>query len=97
MTDFHYVTKQISDVSAKDTRVSIVGRIADVGEGSFVLDDDTGKIQVQADAQVEKNKMIRVFCSVIDEKLKADVIQSVDGIDLVLFKKVKELYNLSGV
>ncbi len=97
MPSFHYVQKQISEVSSKDSRVSIIGNVAAVGENSFVLDDGTGKIEILSDAQVEKTKLVRVFCSVVEEKLKADIVQNMEGLDVNLFKKLNSLYNSSGV
>jgi len=97
MPSFHYIPKQISEVSPKDSRVSITGNVVNAGENSFVLDDGTGKIEVISDIPVGRNKLVRVFCSVVEEKLKADIVQDVEGLDSNLFKKVKELYNSSGV
>ena len=97
MSTSHYILKQISEVNSNDSRVSLIGNVASAGENSFVLDDSTGKIEIISDKQVERNKLVKVFCSVIDEKLKADVVQDMEGLDLNLFKKVKELYNRAGV
>ncbi|MBU5537204.1 MAG: hypothetical protein QW818_02055 [Candidatus Aenigmatarchaeota archaeon] len=92
-----YIPKQISEVNPKDLRVSIVGKVIAASNNSFILSDDTGKIEIISDSQVEKGRLVRVFCSVIEEKLKADVIQDLEGLDLNLFKKVKELYNKAGI
>ena len=97
MPAYHYTQKQISEVSPTDSRVSIMGSVVNAGDNSFILDDGTGKIEVSSEIPVGRNKLFRVFCSVIDEKLKADVVQDVEGLDVELFKKVKELYNSSGV
>ena len=97
MPTYHYAQKQVSEVSLNDLRISLIGNIISVSENSFVLDDDTGKIEVMSDVQVERNKLVRVFCSVVDEKLKADIVQDMEGLDSNLFKKVKELYNRAGV
>ena len=97
MPSLHYKQKQISEVNSNDSRVSIIGNVIGVSENSFVLDDGTGKIEIISDMQVEKNKLVRVFCSVIEEKLKADIVQDMKSLDMTLFKKVKELYNKAGV
>ena len=97
MPAYHYFQKQVSEVTPNDPRVSIIGNVAGVSESSFVLDDGTGKIEIISDVRVEENRLVRAFCSVIDEKLKADIIQDVDGLDLNLFKKIGELYNRAGV
>ncbi len=93
----NYTPKHISEVSPRDSRVSITGSVDTVGENLFVLDDGTGKIEISSEVPVQKNKLVRVFCSVVDERLKADIVQDMEGFDLELFKKVKELYNRAGV
>lgn len=97
MPSYHYFQKQVAQVTPNDSKVSIIGNVASVGENSFVLDDGAGRIEIISDSQVERNKLVRVFCSVTDEKLKADVVQDLEGLDLNLFKKVEELYNRAGV
>lgn len=97
MTSFHYAPKQVSDVKTTDSRVSLLGKIIGAGENSFVLDDGTGKIEIMSDFIPERNRLFRVFCSVADEKLKADVVQDMEGLDVNLLKKVEGLYNRAGV
>lgn len=97
MSSSHYSPKQISDIKTNDSRVSIIGEVINTGGDSFILDDGTGKIEIDSDAQTETGKLVRVFCSIIDGKLKVDVIQNVEGLDLNLFKNVNELYNKAGV
>ncbi len=92
----YYRPKEISKVDSKGSRVCLVGRIISSDENSFVLDDGTGKIEVISQGSFGKGKLVRVFCSVDDEKLKADIVQDVEGLDLSLFKKINTLYS-SGV
>ncbi len=92
-----YIPKQISDVTVKDSKVAITGRIMNAGNGFAVIDDGTGKIEVAADIQAERNDIVRMFCSVVDNNLKADIVQKMDGFDLDLFKKINELYIKAGV
>lgn len=89
----HYKPKKINSITAKDSRIAIIGRVVGMGKNSFILDDDTGRVEIFSDKVVEKDKVVRVFCSVIEEKLKADVVQPLEGLDLNLFKKCEELYN----
>ncbi|MBI2084456.1 MAG: hypothetical protein HYT70_02490 [Candidatus Aenigmarchaeota archaeon] len=93
----HYTPKEISKVDSKDSRVCLIGKVVDSAGNSFVLDDGTGKIEIIYDGAIDANKLVRVFCSIADEKLKADVVQDVEDLDMNLFKKVKGLYNLTGV
>lgn len=92
----HYLPKKISSVSKLDSKVSMVGTVSEVSENSFTLDDGTGKMEIASDQPVEKDEVIRVFCSSIDGRLKADAIQSLKSFDLNLFKKIEELYKKEG-
>ena len=93
----HYIPKNVSDVSTKDSRVSLIGTVANAAGGSFILEDDTGKIELTSEFHMERNQLVRAFCSVVDEKLKADIVQDMNGFDVDLFKKISELYNRAGV
>lgn len=93
----NYKPKRISQVTKEDSRVSVIGKVLEVGENSFVLQDDSSVAEVFSDIAVEKDKLVRVYCSVIEGQLKADVMQDLTGFDLNLFKKVEELYNKAGV
>ncbi len=97
MPSYHYRPKQISEVTPSDSRISIIGKVIVANENLIILDDGTGKIEISADISIERNKLVRVFCSVVDEKLKADIIQDVEGLDLELLKKLNSLYNSLGV
>ncbi len=93
----NYIPKKISQVTKTDSRVSVIGKILDVGNNSFVLQDDASTTEVFSDIPAEKDKLVRIYCSVIEGRLKADVIQDLTGFDFPLFKKVEELYNKAGV
>ena len=84
-------------MTKEDSRVSVIGKVMEVGENSFVLQDDSNITEVFSDIHVAKDKLVRVYCSVIEGQLKADVMQDLTGFDLGLFKKVEELYNKAGV
>lgn len=92
-----YRPRKISELKKTDARVSIVGKVIEGKEGSFVMGDDTGKAEIFFEGQVEKGKLLRVFCSLADERLTADVVQSLNGMDMKLFNKVRELYKKVGV
>ena len=98
MDGLRYKPKNISEVNLKaDNRLAVIGRVVDMGDNSFVLEDKTGKIEIVFDGMIEKNQLVRVFCLVTDEKLKADIVQDLKNFDVEMFFKVKELYNKSGV
>ncbi|MDI6798715.1 MAG: hypothetical protein QMD12_01820 [Candidatus Aenigmarchaeota archaeon] len=98
MFALRYIPKKISEINSKtDSRIAIVGKVIEQGENSFVLEDDSGKVEIESEEEVELNKTVRVFCSLTENQLKADIVQSLNGFDLNLFNKVKELYNKAGV
>jgi len=93
----HYLPKKISSISSSDNKVAIIGTVSETSENSFIIDDGTGKIEIISDQTAEKGELIKVFCSSIEGKLKADVIQSLKAFDLNLFKEVEELYSKEGL
>lgn len=47
--------------------------------------------------KAEDGKIMRAFCSVVGDRLKLDVAQSLDSLDLNLLKTVDDLYEKAGV
>ena len=41
-----YVPRKISEISKNDKKIAIIGKIVDVTDDSFILDDNSGKIEV---------------------------------------------------
>ncbi|MEM7821271.1 MAG: hypothetical protein QXX38_00410 [Candidatus Aenigmatarchaeota archaeon] len=87
----NYKPKKICEISPNDIKVSLIGRIVEVSDNGFVLDDGTGRAEIFSELNLEENRFVRVFCSIIENKLNADIIQRLEG-NLNLFKKVEELY-----
>ena len=97
MFGLYYRPREISEINKKtDGKVAVIGKIVESKDNGFVLEDGTGKTMIVFEGSMEKNKMVRVFCSITEGELEADVIQSLDGFDLNLFKRTKELYNRVG-
>ncbi|MEM5802307.1 MAG: hypothetical protein QXQ18_02905 [Candidatus Aenigmatarchaeota archaeon] len=92
-----YKFRNVSSISKSDTQVALIGKITETLENSFLLSDDTGNIEIFFDGPVEKGKIVRVFCRLIDGSLKADIVQELNNFDLNLYKKVKDLYNKVGL
>ncbi len=92
-----YIPRSIKEITKSDSKVALVGKVIEVGEGSFILDDGTAKAEVKAEQKVKVGQQLRVFCLLEDERLIVEIIQNVDGLDFKLFKSVKELYNKAGV
>ena len=87
-----YKPVKISQINKNDSRFSLVGNITTIKENFFILDDGEAKVEIFSEQPVER-KLVRVFCSVSDNILKADVIQNLEGLDMNLFKKIEDLYN----
>jgi hypothetical protein len=93
----HYLPRKISSISKTDSKIALIGKIAENGENSFILEDDSGRAEIFCEEETKQGELVRVFCSVIEGKLKADIVQSLKGLDLNLFKKVEELYKREGL
>jgi hypothetical protein len=87
-----YKPRKISSVAQEDIKFCLVGKVEEVGENFFIISDETGKIKISSNFKVEKNSLIRVFCSKYEEDIIADFIQNMEGLDLELWKKVESLY-----
>ena len=74
-----------------------MGKVVQAEENSFVVDDESGKVEVFSEEPVEADKIVRAFCTVIDGRLKADAIQDLNNFDLNLYRRIKELYRKIGV
>ncbi len=94
---FSYKLKKISEIDFnKDKKISVVGKILDVNEKFFVLSDGKNKVEILSEEKVEIGQIVRVFCSIEENKIKADIIQNLNGLDLNLYKEVEELYSKMG-
>jgi hypothetical protein len=93
----HYLPRKISSISKKDLKVVLIGKVVETSENSFILEDETGKAEIFSEEEVREGNLVRVFCSLLDGKLKADIVQSLKGLDLNLFKRVEELYKREGL
>jgi hypothetical protein len=92
----NYKPKRISELNLKtDMKVSLIGTVQNILENSFVLNDGE-KIEIATENIPEKGKKVRVFCSVLDQQLRADIIQPVN-LDEELYRKSEEFYKKSGI
>lgn len=106
MPAIHYIPRKISKIEKDDQRVAITGKVIESKDDSFVIDDGTGKIEVfmklegmenKNDVKIDVDDFVRAFCIIIGSQLKADVVQSLKGLDLDQLKKIEELYNKAGI
>jgi hypothetical protein len=94
------VDRTVSAIRPDDVRVAVIGTVIDSQENRVIIDDGTGKLTVSFEAPVttENAKLVRVLGRVIPMEggveLQGDVIQPMDGIDMVLKKKVDDAANV---
>ena len=92
-----YFPKKIKELKNTEEKVLLNGEILNSTENSFILSDDTGKVEIFSGRKFQKNITIRAFCSVVDGELKLDFLQDISNSDLNLFKKVEALYKKVGI
>jgi len=91
--------KMIADIEPeKDIRVRIFGRVIDVSNGVLVVDDGSSNSQIalgNLSVDVNPGDMVRVFARVLPVEegfeLHAEIVQNMKGLNVELYKKVKEL------
>ncbi len=93
--------KRIADISPdKDIRVRILGTVLDASEGTILIDDGTGKAEVQFDsaeetASLERGQLVRVIARVLPLidgfALRGEAVQDMGGLDLQLYKRARDI------
>lgn len=96
MSKYQYLDKEIKAIEEGD-RVRILGTIVEKGNDYFALEDNTGKIKVKLSSKelekYQKGQLVRVFGEIKDNKFDPTLIQSMEGFNLNLYQKVKEILN----
>lgn len=92
-----YVPKRISELSDNDTKVAIVGNVVSSNGNMFTVEDGSGSAEIFSESPVNTGSVSRFFCTSIDGRLKADIVQSLNGFDLILYNKIKSLGQRLGV
>jgi hypothetical protein len=91
------VEKRVSELKNGDMRVSLIGTVIDKQENRIVLDDGTGKVNINFEVAppVSINQFVRVFGRVIqagdDIEIDGEIIQDMEKLDKDLYKKVNSL------
>lgn len=95
------IEKTIADISGdKDVRVRILGTVIEAADQSLLIDDGTGKAEVsweapEATAGLQRGQLVRVVARVLPlidgYALHGEVIQRLEGFDLQLYKKARQL------
>lgn len=86
--------KDIENVTSEDVRVSIIGTVVDREETILIVDDGTGKIEVEFDLSenlenFEEGDKVRVIGRPNEEILNGEVIQDFSDLDLELYNEAK--------
>ncbi|KXA94321.1 hypothetical protein AKJ65_04810 [candidate division MSBL1 archaeon SCGC-AAA259E19] len=93
------VPVDVSEVSSDEGKVQIVGEVVELDEKELSLDDGTGGIRVLFEdpsmvKDLDRGSAARIFGSVssLEEgfELRAEIIQPLDGLDLDLYREVRE-------
>jgi len=92
------VKKKIIDIDpSKDVRVRIFGNVIDKKEGAIVVDDGSMKAEIVLDESlnIKIGSFVRVFTRILPlEKgyeLRAEIVQNMENVDPILYKKVKNV------
>jgi hypothetical protein len=92
------VEKIISDIHPdSDVRIRVLGTIIDMGPNSIVLDDGSGKIEIYFEEMpnVKQGQMVRVITRIIPlidgYECKGEVLQTLEGFNLELYKKARAM------
>ncbi|MCK4555139.1 MAG: OB-fold nucleic acid binding domain-containing protein [Candidatus Aenigmarchaeota archaeon] len=88
------------DIS-KDARVRILGKILSKAGDSFVIEDDTGKIDVFSTPEIISRlydgQIVRVYAQVAPDgtgnfNLRAELVLDATGIDINLYKLAEKMW-----
>lgn len=98
MPVLRYKPKKIVEINfEKDNRIALIGKVLEQLENSFVLEDETGNVEIFFEGELRKGQVVRAFCSIVEGQLKADIVQSLDGLNLKLLREVEEMYKKAGL
>ena len=87
-----YFPKRISEMKDSDSKISLMGRVVSIADTGFVIEDDSGRTEITSGYPVKEGDIVRVFCTVSGNNVKADAVQSLNGLDIKLYQKAEELY-----
>ena len=89
--------RKVSDIKPEDIRVAVTGTIIAKQGNIIVLDDGSGKVNVSFEEPVKfgENQLVRAFGRVMPlesgVEIQGEVIQSMEGLDLELKKRLEKL------
>lgn len=85
--------KNIIDINPeKDVRIRILGRVIDKSDGTILVDDGTSTAQIVTEVNPEIDDLVCVFARVLPledgYELRGEIVQSRNGLDMGLYKKI---------
>jgi hypothetical protein len=92
-----YLPRKVLEIKNTDKKISLMGKIVHSEESMLLVEDETGQVEIFSEQPAQSGSFVRVFCSVIDGRLKADAVQSLNGFDVNLYNKTNELYRKFGL
>jgi hypothetical protein len=93
-----YKPRKISEIDfEKDGKVAIIGRIKEIRENSIIFQDSSGEIEIGFIDGIKENKLIRIFCTIVDRRLLVDFFQVLEGFDLNLWEEINKLYKEANI
>lgn len=91
------VSKFISDIDARDSRVSLIGTIVSVDQMNYAfdLDDGSGTIKVLCSELYDSGKIVRVIGRVVEKdstlSINSEIISDFSNFNLELYQKALKL------
>jgi hypothetical protein len=92
------IEKRIADIQPdSDVRIRLMGTIIDMGPNSIVIDDGTGKAEIyfEEEPKVKQGQLVRIITRILPMidgyECKGEVLQNMEGFNLELYKKAREL------
>lgn len=93
--------KLISEIAQNDIRVRVLGTVIDRSEGSVVVDDGSGRLEIFLDGQpfesdaMSLGKMARIVTRVLPItggfEARAECVQNMSGFDVELYRRAKDI------
>lgn len=86
--------RRIADINPEeDIRVRLVGHVVSRSENSIMLDDKSSTREIIFDGvEIPESEIVRIFARVLPledgYELRAEIVQSLDSLDMELYKKV---------
>src|SRR3989338_3461465 len=103
----NYPRRRIIEIDPSvDYKVKIIGVVVDKKQDAIMVDDGSGRVKIFVDfpilvEKLDVNQLVAVFGSTLPLEngfdIRAEVIQSLNGLDINIYKKVDDLYKKLGV